>query len=46
VKPQPLPRSEAILSQLCDIRLPLGLSDAQADILADVVLESLNEALI
>ena len=45
VAPQPLPRSEAILSQLCDIRLPLGLSDAQADTLAQVVLESLNEAL-
>ncbi|HIP24076.1 MAG TPA: aminotransferase [Rhodobacteraceae bacterium] len=45
VKPQPLPRSEAILSQLCDIRLPLGLSNAQADTLADVVLQSLNEAL-
>lgn len=45
VKPQPLPRSEAILSQLCDIRLPLGLSDQQADTLADVVLQSLNEAL-
>lgn len=45
VSPQPLPRSEAILSQLCDIRLPLGLSDSQADTLADVVIESLNEAL-
>ncbi len=45
VSPQPLPRSEAILSQLCDIRLPLGLTDAQADTLADVVLQSLNEAL-
>jgi len=45
VSPQPLPRSEAILSQLCDIRLPLGLSDQQADTLADVVLQSLNEAL-
>ena len=45
VAPQPLPRSEAILSQLCDIRLPLGLSDSQADTLAQVVLESLNEAL-
>jgi len=46
VAPQPLPRSEAILSRLCDIRLPLGLSDAQADTLADVVLQSLNEAAI
>lgn len=43
--PQPLPRSEATLSTLCDIRLPLGLSDAQADTLADVVIESLDEAL-
>jgi len=42
---QPLPRSEAILSRLCDIRLPLGLSDAQADTLSEVVLQSLNEAL-
>ncbi len=46
VSPQPLPRSEAILATLCDIRLPLGLSNEQADTLADVVLESLNEALI
>ncbi len=45
VAPQPLPRSEAVLATLCDIRLPLGLSDAQADTLADVVLESLDEAL-
>jgi len=45
VSPQPLPRSEAILSQLCDIRLPLGLSDTQANTLAEVVLQSLNEAL-
>ena len=45
ITPQPLPRSEALLSTLCDIRLPLGLSDQQADILAEVVLESLNEAL-
>lgn len=45
VKPQPLPRSEAILSQLCDIRLPLGLTNSQADTLSDVVLQSLNEAL-
>lgn len=43
--PQSLPRSEAILATLCDIRLPLGLSDAQADTLATVVLESLDEAL-
>ena len=42
---QDLPRSEAILSTLCDIRLPLGLTDAQADTLAEVVIESLNEAL-
>lgn len=45
VAPQPLPRSETILSTLCDIRLPLGLSDTQADTLAQVVLESLDEAL-
>jgi len=45
LSPQNLPRSEAILSTLCDIRLPLGLSDAQADTLATVVLESLNGAL-
>ena len=45
VAPQALPRSEAILGQLCDIRLPLGLSDTEADTLAQVVLESLNEAL-
>jgi len=45
VSPQPLPRSEAILGTLCDIRLPLGLSDTQADTLANVVLESLDETL-
>jgi len=42
---QPLPRSESILATLCDIRLPLGLSDSQADTLANVVIDSVNEAL-
>ena len=45
IEPQPTPRSEAILATLCDIRLPLGLSDTQANTLANVVVESLNEAL-
>jgi len=45
VAPQPLPRTEAALAALCDIRLPLGLSDTQADTLAQVVLESLDKAL-
>ncbi len=40
---QQVERSEAILSTLCDIRLPLGLSDAQADTLAKVVLQSLQK---
>ena len=43
--PQSLPRSESILATLCDIRLPLGLTDGQADTLATVVLDSLDEAL-
>jgi len=45
IEPQPLPRSEAILASLCDIRLPLGLTNLQADTLSQVVLDSLDEAL-
>ncbi|MCF6272823.1 MAG: DegT/DnrJ/EryC1/StrS family aminotransferase [Rhodobacteraceae bacterium] len=45
IAPQPLPRSETVLATLCDIRLPLGLSETDADTLAQVVIESLNEAL-
>ena len=39
---QQVSKSEQVLSSLCDVRLPLGLSDDQADILADVITQSID----
>ncbi len=39
---QQVSQSERVLSSLCDVRLPLGLTDQQADILADVITESVD----
>ena len=33
----PMPRTDSILLRLCDLRLPLGLSDADADLIGSII---------
>ncbi len=42
---QQVTQSERVLSSLCDVRLPLGLCNEQADILADVITQSIDAVL-
>ncbi|MBL4806312.1 MAG: DegT/DnrJ/EryC1/StrS family aminotransferase [Rhodobacteraceae bacterium] len=44
--PQQVTKSEQILSTLCDVRLPLGLTDDQADTLADVITQSIDAVML
>ncbi|MEM7524678.1 MAG: aminotransferase class I/II-fold pyridoxal phosphate-dependent enzyme [Pseudomonadota bacterium] len=41
---QALPRTEAILARLCDVRLPAWLSEAECDDLAAAIREAVDEA--
>lgn len=42
--PQPAPAAtEAVLARLCDIRLPVGLTDAECDLIAGIVLDAVSE---
>ena len=43
---QQVNQSEQVLSTLCDVRLPLGLSDDQADVLADVITQSIDAVML
>ena len=42
--PQPLPQTERVLAGLCDMRLPLALSQADCDAIARVIAESVEAA--
>ena len=42
-EPQDLPRSETVLRGLCDLRLPSGLSEADCEVLAAVLRESMAQ---
>ena len=41
---QDLPRTEAILARLCDVRLPVWLSEEDCDRLAAAIREAVEEA--
>ena len=39
-----LPRSSSVLDRLCDLRIPLSLSEADCDTIAAVLAEAMAEA--